>query len=357
MKILLMNDAVSISNFRKIFGENLFRSTSEEYYDWKIFRNPYHKGKIFLERKEGMVVGSFTITPKKISIHGKELLAAETGDAFTHSQFRRRGISTKLRISSTKFALNEGIQVVYGIPNSQSLSVNKKTDRLPCPFVRLSLMTKPLRILRTIVISIIKLLLGRKLDVPISFLFAMLKQKLYSSIFSRSKGNATNKSFSIFTLDKFTDEIDGLWGSPRYIFFTIRDKTYLNWRYCENPDEYQIIVAKSGNEYLGYVVTKISKNGKAALICDFITVDDRLDVFNALIQKAEEMIEKAGVHWIQLWCVDSSPYHQALLSQAYYDRGLAFRQPVVVFSGTDYGKTLLEEDGKWHFTLADSDNI
>jgi len=352
-----MNDTVSISNFRKIFGENVFRSTSEEYYDWKIFRNPYHKGKTFLERKEGMVVGSFTITPKKISIHGKELLAAETGDAFTHSQFRRRGISTKLRISSTKFALNEGIQVVYGIPNSQSLSVSKKTDRLPCPFVRLSLMTKPLRILRTIVISIINLSLGRKLDSSFSFLFTMLMKKFYRSIFPRLKSISTNESFNIFTLDKFTDEIDGLWGSQRYIFFTIRDKTYLNWRYFENPDKYQIIVAKSGNEYLGYVVTKISKSGKAASICDFITVDDRLDVFNALIQKAEDILRKAGVLWIQLWCVDDSPYYQALLGQAYYDQGLAFRQPVVVFSGTDYGKKLLEEDGKWHFTMSDSDHI
>ena len=69
-----MSDAKYISEFRALFGENKLRSTSTEYYEWKILRNPHQEGKICLERMEGIIVGSETITPKKISTYGKEQL-------------------------------------------------------------------------------------------------------------------------------------------------------------------------------------------------------------------------------------------------------------------------------------------
>jgi phosphoribosylanthranilate isomerase len=131
----------------------------------------------------------------------------------------------------------------------------------------------------------------------------------------------------------------------------------LNWRYFENPDEYQVMVAKKGDKYLGYIVTKLSKNGKAATICDFVTVDDRLDVFRALIKRAEKMLKQTKVNLVQTHCVDDSPYYQALLQQGYYVPKQDSQQPIIVYSGTELGRTLLNTEGKWHFTISDSDNI
>lgn len=352
-----MSDAKSLSEFRALFGENELRSTSKEYYEWKIFKNPYGQGKIYLESKQGIVVGSSTITPKKVSIWGKELMAAELGEAFTHPEYRRQGIHSKLLNACCACAISQGIEVVYALPSSQTLSLSQKLGYLPCPFIKLNYMTKERRILLPVMRYIAKLILHRKLNPSDLTLSAMLKQRFSRSIFSRSKGSAAKDSFDILTVDKFTDEIDGLWGSPRYAFFAIRDKTYLNWRFFENPDKYQVIAAKRGDEYLGYMVTKLSKNKSFATICDFVTIDDRLDVFNALIQEAEKMGEKAGAQSFQVYCVDGSPYYQAMLDQGYYDYGPARRQPVIVFSGTDYGKTLLQKEGKWYFTLSDSDHI
>jgi len=154
-------------------------------------------------------------------------------------------------------------------------------------------------------------------------------------------------------IDEFKDEIDGLWGSLRYDFFTVRDKSYLNWRYFENPDKYDVIVAKKGDKCLGYVVKKLSKDGKIGLICDFITIDDRVDVFCRLIQEAEKEFKKQGVQRIELMCVENTPYYRALLEHAYWDQ---FRQPIIIFYRSDFIKTLLEKDAKWHFVWSDSDN-
>ncbi len=353
-----MSDVMSMSEFRTLFPENNLRSTSKEYYEWKVLKNPYKQGKIYLERKQGIVVGSASITPKRILIGGKDLIAAEIGDTFTHPEHRRQGIFSRGVGACTKFALTQGIQVIYGTPNSQSLpGYQNKLGYPPCPFVKLSYMTKHRLSLLGIIRSIAKLVLRRKLDPFLLYLSAMSKQRFSRASFSCRKGTVTEESFDILTVDEFTDEIDGLWGSPRYVFFTIRDKTYLNWRYFENPDEYHAIVAKKDDNYLGYVVTKLSRDRRVGAICDFITIDDRLDVFHLLIREAEKNLKKAGAERIDLWCVDNSPYYRALLDQAYCDQGPASRRPIIVFSGSDYGKTLLKTEGKWHFVRSDSDNV
>jgi hypothetical protein len=82
-----------------------------------------------------------------------------------------------------------------------------------------------------------------------------------------------------------------------------------------------------------------------------------MDVFCELIQAAEKDLCKAGVQRIFLWCAENSPYYHALLEQKYFDQGAATRQPIIVYSNTEEGKSLLEKEAKWHFVLADSDNI
>jgi hypothetical protein len=218
-------------------------------------------------------------------------------------------------------------------------------------------MTKHRRPFRALVRSSAKLALGRRLrppDVPPSIMLRRMFSKPTGSPPRAARGA---ESFDIAAAGAFVNEIDGLWGKPRYIFCTIRDKTYLNWRYFDNPDEYRVVVARGTGSYLGYIVTKISIDGRIGTICDFITLDDRLDVFHALIDEAEKFLGAAGVHLIQLRCAAGSPYHEALVARGYYDHGSLGSQPVIVYSGSDRGRTLLETKAPWHFTLSDCDNI
>jgi len=347
-----MSDTADIAKFIRSLSNNQSRLITEEYFEWKINENPYMQGEIFLEKRAGDVIGSFTITPKKISVYGEEILAAETGDTFTHPQFQRKGINTKLRNSCIEFALKRGFQVVYGTPNRLSLAAGLKSERKICPYANISLMTKHLRIST----SKLKFALVQILHMNIKPLLSLFFiNELLKKISSYSRHNAVKKDFSVLFVEKFTDQVDGLWGNPRYIFSTVRDNTYINWRYFMNPDKYQVIVAKNGNNYLGYLVIKISKTGrnkKIASICDFITYNDRIDVFYALVLEAEKAIKKENVDYTQLWCIESSIYYQTLLDMGYYDHKNTSERPVVVYSSTYYGKKLLEEDGKWHFTMS-----
>lgn len=350
-----MSETMYMSEFRSLFGKNEFRSTTSGYYEWKLLKNPYKHGKLYLEYKDDIIVGSTTITPKKVSILGKELLAAEIGDTFTHPKYRRQGIFSRGVNACTNYSISNGIEVIYGTPNSESLpGYQKKLNYFPCPYLKLNYLTKHWR---AQAVSLIKMMLRKRTENLFFFLSAMLKQKYSHFRFSHCIDKASDVSIEILSKKEFTEEIDGLWGSPRYIFLTIRDKVYLNWRFFTNPDEYKVITAKKGDEYLGYIVVKLSKNGKIGTICDFITKNDRMDVFNALILEAEHVLENARVHLIQLRCGAGSPYHQTIINHGYYDHGALGRQPVIVFAGTEYGKKILEENAKWHFTFSDSDNI
>jgi GNAT superfamily N-acetyltransferase len=344
-----MTDVRSMAEFRSLFPSNGFRSALKEYYDWKILKNPFKQGLIMLERnQQGMVIGSGTLTPKNALIGGKEMIIGEKGDAFTHPDYRRQGISSKIFSSLRDIAISQGIDVIFAIPNSQSLpmSTNKLGD-LPCSFINWKLLTKRLLSFPSLAKHMARQIAQRK--------YEPADMKMLRRSFSRRNRIKSKESLDLVTVESISKEIDGIWGSPRYVFFTIRDRTYLNWRYFQNPDEYKVIVAENGSKYLGYVVTKNSKDGKTGIICDFITMDDRLDVFGVLLEKAEKDLKKAGAQTIYLRCVDNSPYYNALVDQGYYDHGIEARKHLIIFGGTECGKMLLETDGKWHFTLSDTD--
>jgi len=84
-----------LAQFILSFEHYPLRSISSEYFEWKLDRNPFLKGYVYYEKREGRIVGVKTHVPKKIQILGHELICAESGDEFTHPDFQRQGISKK----------------------------------------------------------------------------------------------------------------------------------------------------------------------------------------------------------------------------------------------------------------------
>lgn len=345
-----------MTNFRKLFGLNPTRSTNKEYYKWKISNNPYSSGYIYLEFNEGIVTGSTSITPKKIAVLGEELLGAEIGDTFTHSEYRRTGICSRVVKKCTEYAISVNANIIYGTPNDQSLpGYQMKLGYPPCPYAKVKRMYKYFHV-KPLEKDFKRKFGGKYLSIFLSHVYFY-----YLSIFSLMKQK--NKSYDplsseILPVLKFDEEVDGLWGSQRkdFIFFTIRDKNYLNWRFFLNPDDYTILIAKKNNTILGYIVLKISRNDDSCIgsICDFITYQDRNDVFKQLLSEAEKLFQNERVDFIQLLCSSNSPYFEPLCNFGYLIRR---DRPVIVYTGTDVGKQIYDTDKKWHFTLADADNI
>lgn len=347
-----------MSRFRAIFGPNETKSISAFYYEWKIYRNPFQQGILLLERDQDMVVGSISVTPKKLSIGGNILLGAELGDAYTHPDYQRKGIFTSCVQHCSILAVSQNIDVIYGRADPQLVSLYyRKLSYLHCSHLNVSTLSKHTNFMLALIKSLIKLLLFKRQEIPFIHLVKTFPKIIVTSLFSKFLSQK-HQSFVILNVDYFPDDIDGYWGNKnRFVFLNVRDKTYLDWRFIQNPDQYQIKIAIEEESCIGYIVTKLSNNGKTGYICDFISKNDREDVFTALVKDSEKQLRKCGVKTIRTWSVECSSYYQSLSKNGYYDRGSNFRQPIIVYSHTKYGKLLLESKAPWHFTMADSDHI
>ena len=114
---------------------------SEDYFRWKLGKqNPAGAGFMTLAICDNNVVGTTTITKKRLWINGKLIIGGEIGDTYTHPDFLRQGkpaalhkltpdpeaylnksIFGRLVTETISRATNAGVSIIYGTPNANSM--------------------------------------------------------------------------------------------------------------------------------------------------------------------------------------------------------------------------------------------
>lgn len=350
-----MNKAYQMAEYRAKFPENSFRSIGKDYYQWKTYGSPYPGGEIFLYQLDGKIVGSATIMPRKVAIYKDVFLGAEIGDSFTLPEYRGQGINTAIFKQGIDYAVLNGNCVIYGPPNKANSRTASKLDCLPVTYAKWAFLTKVIYPPIFLVKLIGKIVTGRNI-------YGNYKQLTYTikKIIQRQYGSSYKEKvvdFEVSEIHKFREDLDPLWGKARFSFCIYRDAEYLNWRYFECPDTYTVLAAQKDNEYLGYIVLKGIKGNNTWIMCDFITYDDREDVYTALLKTSEKIVKQKGGKEINVRCISNNMYHEKLMNYGYYDHGPKFFHPVHLYKNTDIGKMIHENPGKWHFTLGDTDDV
>lgn len=143
--------------------------------------------------------------------------------------------------------------------------------------------------------------------------------------------------------------------SANYDWIIERSMKYLDWRFIKNPDNYSIWLAQDNQETLGYIVLKfgIWKNLKIGYIVDFLTDEDRPEVFTKLLLHALSLFRKAQVSMVSAWAVKDSFYYNIMKPFGFH----RYNKIALVCYPNEIGKHLATQQLKWHFTMADSDNI
>jgi GNAT superfamily N-acetyltransferase len=351
-----MDKAVLMADHRAKFPDNRMRSIGKEYYEWKIFTNPVAVGDICLQERDGKVAGSSALMPRKIAIYDKIFFGGETADSFTDPAYRRQGINSKALKECIDYALSRGMGIVYGPPNKANYGLHIKLGYVPCSHIKWGLLRKSLNGFELTFKLIAKMALGRDFRKNARHLRFLVGSGAARRHGPRAHENREN-DWDIVETENFNQNVEPLWGKPRFSFFIYRDSRYLNWRYFENPDKFFVLAALKGEEYLGYLAVKTTKDRSAGIFCDFVTLDDRMDVFRDLVGVAEMMLKKDAVKEISLRCAVGSSYYEELARMGYYDPGPERYQPVLIYGGTELGRRLLETEGKWHFTYGDTDEV
>lgn len=341
--------------FMQFFEESPYTpfKTDPSYFLWKIVKNPILPGYIYLEKYENEVIGLLTITPKLIVVFGEILRAVEVGEALTHPDHRRRGFFVKAVKNITDYTLSQNISLLYGTPNRFSLAGSKKAGYADYPYSHIVQLTKYLVGFKQL-IAFCKPQIGGRRQALLKFSESLKKQvfRPASSLYKSDLQIATEN------FEDLDDNLDGFWGQSRKNigFFTLRDKSYLNWRFSLSPDKYKLFTAKRKHQVVGYIVTKITDNHgtKVGTICDYVAMNDSPNVFLNLLKHSQEYFKNEGVQFTRIWCFKHSPYFVPLASYGY---STDYERPVAIYTQSEAGKKILVNNAEWHFTIADCDHI
>lgn len=292
-----LNDLANlITETRNIpFGEPHIRSHSKDYYNWMYFRNPAGKAWVYGARHNGKLVGSFAMAPKRIKIGDSAITCGKTMDMFTAPDYQGCGLMSQISTRVFDAAKRDGTHIWYVTPSDKSYPIFLKKWGYVEPFEIKCCLS---------VLSVSGLLASK---VNFAKLAAISKNTLgkFERNFYLRREKKIKKIYEIESITSFGDEIDEFWNriSAAIPVGLIRDSQYMNWRYIDNPDQYQSFVFRRNKECCGVLVLKytLRKGMRIGEIVDLVCqIDDESAIID-MIRYGLSKMQEDGCIVCQAW--------------------------------------------------------
>jgi hypothetical protein len=336
----------TINQYKNCFDEN--DSPKEKVLiEWQFLNNPISKQfvDIAIDETVNKVAAIYAIFPVKIKIKKNLHIGSQSLDTITDIEYRGQGLFIKLAKDVYQKAADDGVALVYGFPNGNSIHGFKSKLEWevldPVPF-----MIKPIK----------TSYFSKKI-----FVFKWLPNFNVSfSKYSESNKLRIEENFS------FPEMVTPLWESfANQIEVAVqRDKKYLDWRYIQKPYEnYKIAHCYSeNNTYLGYIVYAIKEKhgGKIAYIMELIFDLKLQKAGRKLLQYAINQIKKENADCILSWCMDHSPNYNVFKKEFFFKLPEKFRPIELHFGARAFNKELapiINNRNNWYLSYSDSDTV
>ena len=341
---------------------------SAEYFQWKLgSHNPAGKGYISLATVEDRVVGSISLTKKRVLINGKEYLGAEIGDSYTSISIRRRGrplqlspfnnnpksyinrsIFGRLVSDVRRRAEADGISIIYGSPNANSYTgYIKNLNFYDIEWFVNTLFIRPS--LCYFVKRYPKLGFIGPLFRGIESFLIKIQKSIHSRVFNRG----------IIYKHSIPPErmIDDLWDrlKPEIGFSLVRDSTYWLYRYTNHPlAEYSFVSLYENNILVGIVVTRlysISDGKKIVSIAEWMC-ESRVG-FGSILIEIVNYFRDFDIYYFNFWTGISSKEAKAARRNMFFSR----KRIPIIFSDTEQVRSLFTKEFEMKIYLGSTDNV
>jgi hypothetical protein len=161
-------------------------------------------------------------------------------------------------------------------------------------------------------------------------------------------------------LDSFDESSDALWERARRSeqAMVIRDRRYLNWRYCQRPDAtYSLLGVTRESELAGFLVARSSilHGMRWGYLVDFLVAENASDVLSDLINDALEEFRRLGVAGVTCYASDPSARH-ALFRHGFFP--VLQRDPTHFIRRIRRSRPDLQKFAtlrQWYVTMGDGD--
>jgi hypothetical protein len=245
----------------------------------------------------------------------------------------------------------QGIDIAYGFPNKMTSWHQKYWLEVG----GVSAMIKPLNP---------EGILGHYIhSKPIAKPLAVVVKLFFSLLYPTKKLQEVN-GLTINQVASFDERINDLWEKVAndYKIITVRDKTYLNWRFANIPGgDYTIYIAEKEKQVLGYTVLKCEKYSglNVGRIFELIVPSGQEETGQSLVLKAIEFFEQKKADFILYSLIGDKNYHQILKKCGFINYRLQERKSrfVARLNTARIPKTLLEDRRNWFVQTGDSDHV
>lgn len=295
-----------------------------------------------VNKKTAGIYSSFC---ENFKIEDKIYLGTHSMNAITDIDYRGQKLFTKLAQDIDVKAKNAGVALVYGIPNGISIFGFKGK-------------------------------LGWTVLDPLPFLIKPLKTKYFTNRISLLKWMPNfNLSLSKFKERKdliikcekeFPNDVNQLWKdfSKDIKIALNRDKSYLDWRYIQKPNEdYKIVNCYDlGGHYLGFVVYTVKEKheGKIAYIMEIMYNLNKPEIGHYLMDYAVNEIKKEKADCILSWCFNHSPNYKIYSKKMFFYMPEKIRPIELHFGAKSFRddlKPIIDKRENWFISYSDSDTV
>ncbi|MBL8524563.1 MAG: hypothetical protein JNN20_12800 [Betaproteobacteria bacterium] len=310
--------------------------------DWYYERNCAGAPEVYFLRKEGVAepIGVGALGARRMHLGDDVLVNAELVDFIVAREHRKLHPAEFLQtnIGLDTFRVNA---IVYGLPNSKSLAVMKRTAswKPVGDIVRRARVLRSASYLSRYLQSGFSRLMGPCFD-----FFRMLP------IFLRTLRYAELKSAWVERPD---ERFDVLWNSARQpdLIMGVRDSEYLHWRFAECPFEscsFFTIVSHENDRLHAYAVCEIKD--RTLQVYDFL-IDDKIPgVRDRLWQDLSLSAYRRGCTSISVEFLGPACIQKNLQDAGFVVRD---RRPLYAVADEKWHSRFNEES--WYVTLADED--
>ena len=340
-------DREGILSLRKIvFGEMEEDKLDPKVWRWQFMEGPDGKAFIYIAEDGGRVIGHFADVPRRFSANGRMVLGTLSLDLMVHPDYRRKGIFSELgRYAAQRVKKEKGLFMT-------AFPIRKETIT--------GLLKIGWKIVGELPVLVYPISFCGMLDRHVNFLpFSLLVggiTRFFYSLFFHVKRVRSLEGIDIEEVKIFNDSFDRFWEKALslYPMMGVRDRTFLSWRFLQNPfRRYTIYRSMEREEMTGYLILRKVDLLKfnSAVIVDLLALNNRALI--ALIQKGIQHSQKVGADLLGCMIPQKHPYHQILKGSGF----LPSRKTFLLMVYRQGEKKVSLDPEAWYVNWGDTDVI
>lgn len=332
--------------------------SSLDHWRWKYIENPYRIGFISVALCGDEIIGVNHSFPIRVKI-GEQIISGGFGaDLAVHPKHRGKKVSSKLQQMKRSIKDKSAMFSLY--VSSNPIVVERKDETRVPEF--------PHQVIN----------LARIKNINHHFRIAPEK-----NAWIKKTGFNTLKSINLLSnrleafrekekteialnqIRLFDNRINVFWDKvkPGYTFIRERNKTYLNWRYCDpRSGEYTVILASSPEgEVVGYVVLTVNRKNKdypIGYVVDILALPGNEIAVSALLEEANNYFDQNRINLVNALIVQKHPFKKIYLKNAF----LNSMKRVHLFAGIKYDDAMTQKirslnPEETYFSYGDIDSL